>query len=179
MTCNPLHGVKKPGSVGLPLPGLQIEIVDEELRLKGDTVMLGYWRNPEATANVLRDGWLYTRDLGYQDSDGYIYILGRRDDLINIGGAKVYPQEVENVLYRHPSIAACAVKGEVSELYHQVVVAYVVLHPERDVTVQELQKFCRHSLADYKIPNAINFVTEIPKNPAGKILRHQLKNGAT
>jgi len=185
MTSNPLHGLRKPGSVGKALDGLTVEIVDAhdhsvssgaigELRLKGKTVMAGYWNNIEATRKAIRDGWLYTSDMGYFDEDGYIFLKGRRDDMINVAGSKVYPQEVEEVLYRHPSVESCAVTPELSDLYYQAVVAYVVLRPDMDVSALALQRFCSQHLADYKVPKSINFVTEIPKGPSGKILRHHL-----
>lgn len=185
VTSNPLRGVRKPGSIGLPLPGLEIEIVDEsgavrppgqvgELRLKGETVMLGYWNNPQATAKAIRDGWLYTGDMGYRDADGYIFLVGRRDDMINVGGAKVYPREVEEVLYQHPAVAACAVTGEASALYHQVVSAYVVKAPDAQVCQADLQRFCRTWLAEYKVPKTVYFVDSIPQGATGKILRHRL-----
>ncbi len=188
VTSNPLGGVRKPGSIGLPLHGLTIEIVDEndtpvppgevgELRVQGDTVMLGYWQRPDATAKALRNGWLYTSDLGYRDADGYIFLAGRRDDLINVGGSKVYPQEVEEVLYRHPAVQSCAVTAEPSALYHQVVAAYVVLDSSAgQVLPNELQKFCRAALAEFKVPKSVYFVPEIPKGPTGKILRPRLKD---
>lgn len=185
ITSNPLYGPRKPGSIGLPLPGLTLEIVDEagqplppgeigELRVQGPTVMLGYWGNPTATSKTIRDGWLYTSDLGYQDQDGYIFLMGRQDDRINVGGTKVYPQEVEDTLYQHPSVASCAVTAEPSELYYQRVVAYVVLKPEVTSTESEIQTFCRASLAEYKVPKAFYFVNDIPKGPTGKILRNRL-----
>ncbi len=186
MTSNPLKGHRKPGSVGLPLPGVFIEIVDEEghvlppneigeLRAQGDTVMLGYWQNPTVTEKTIRNGWLYTSDMGYKDEEGYIFLVGRRDDLINIGGAKVYPQEVEEVLYQHETVQSCVVTAEKSDLYYQAVVAYVVPTPDKSPSATELQKFCRNFLGEFKVPKTIYFVDEIPKGPTGKILRHQLK----
>lgn len=190
VTSNPLYGLRKPGSIGKALHGLTVQIVDEdgcelppgeigELRVYGDTVMLGYWRQPDLTAHMLRDGWLYTSDMGSMDGDGYITLEGRRDDLINTGGAKVYPREVEEVLYRHPAVQSCAVCAEPSELYYQTVVAYIVLHPSEDVSASALQAWCRDHLAEYKVPKAIHFVPEIPKGPTGKILRYQLKPHGT
>jgi long-chain acyl-CoA synthetase len=187
MTSNPLTGVRKPGSVGKALPGLEIEIVDEmqnplppfevgELRARGSTVMHGYWNRPEATDKVLREGWLYTSDMGYWDEEGYIFLVGRQDDLINVGGEKVYPQEVEEVLYLHPQVESCAVTAEVSEKYYQSVSAYIVPLGESKPSVATLQKFCRRFLAEYKVPKSIYFVSDIPKGPTGKILRHQLSS---
>ncbi len=185
ITSNPLHGTRKPGSIGLPLPGLTVEIVDEsgqplppgevgELRVKGPTVMLGYWQNEAATVRALQDGWLYTSDMGFKDEEGYIFLSGRRDDLINVGGAKVYPQEVEEVLYQYPGVSACAVAAVPSSLYHQVVAAFIVPANGQDINIPDLQRFCRGFLAEYKIPRQFYPVAEIPKGPTGKILRHKL-----
>lgn len=185
VTSNPLHGARKPGSVGLPLPGIRVEVVnaqDEplvpgeigELRVQGDTVMLGYWNDPEATDRAVRNGWLYTSDMGYKDQEGYIYLAGRRDDMINAGGVNVYPQEVENVLYQHPGVASCAVAAEASELYGQTVAAYVVLHPDSTASSAELQKFCRKRIGEHKVPKKVYFVEEIPKGATGKVLRNRL-----
>lgn len=137
--------------------------------------MLGYWQHPEATEKALRDGKLYTSDLGYKDKDGYIYLMGRRDDMINVGGAKVYPQEVEEALYQHAGVKACAVVGEESELYHQIVAAYVIPIEGASLNASDLQKHCRKHLAEYKIPKNLYIVDEIPQGATGKILRHQLK----
>jgi long-chain acyl-CoA synthetase len=190
MTSNPLYGVRKPGSIGMALHGLVVEIADDdgqslppnavgELRLQGDTVMLGYWNNPKATENALRDGWLYTSDMGYFDEDGYLFLVGRKDDMINVGGAKVYPREVEEALYQHPEVASCAVCAELSELYGQIVVAYVVTTSTRPLSDKTLQAFCEPHLAAFKIPKAVYFVEDIPKGPTGKILRHLLKPPVT
>jgi long-chain acyl-CoA synthetase len=186
VTSNPLRGLRKPGSIGLPLHGITVEIVDEqdnelppnevgELRVQGETVMVGYWMNPVASWKAVRSDWLYTSDMGYYDEDGFIYLVGRKDDMINVGGAKVYPREVEEVLYQYPDIASCAVTAEASDLYHQIVVAYIVVRAEEQPEVVEIQKFCREHLAEYKVPKTIYFVDEIPQGPTGKILRHHLK----
>lgn len=188
ITSNPLHGVRKPGSVGLPLPGIEVCVVDEttlqpvpphtigELLAKGETVMQGYWKRPEASAKVLlADGWLRTGDMAYLDTDGYVHIVDRRDDLMNVGGVKVYPREVEEVLYKHPAVQAVAVVGIASELYHHIIKAYVVLRPAVKCTVKDLQTHCRESLAAYKIPQYIEFVGEIPQGATGKILRKELR----
>lgn len=185
VTSNPLHGIRKPKSVGKAIPGVTVEARREdgslcdpdeigELWVSGETVMLGYYQNPEATAKVLKENWLKTGDLAYLDSDGYVHIVDRRDDLMNIGGQKVYPREIEEVLYQHPAIDAVAVVGIESELYHHVIHAYVVPN-QADLTDKDLQAFCREHLAPFKVPQTITFVDEIPKGATGKILRHVLR----
>jgi long-chain acyl-CoA synthetase len=150
---NPLKGTRKPGSVGLPLSGIQIKIgLDDgseapagevgELYVKGDVVMLGYYNRPEETAKaLLGDGWLKTKDLAYKDGDGYIHIVDRVDDLINIGGVKVYPREIEEVFYRHPAVQAVAVTGVPSTLHHEAIKAFVVLKEGIDCSKEILQDF--------------------------------------
>lgn len=187
---NPLHGPRKPGSVGLPLNGVRIRILGDEgeelppgeigeLHIQGDIVMLGYYNRPEETAKTLLDGldgrWLKTRDLGYKDEDGYIYIVDRTDDLINIGGVKVYPREIEEVFYKHPAVQAVAVTGVPSTMYHEAIKAFVVLKPGMDASKEDLQAFCQPYLAEYKIPKHFEFVDEIPQGATGKILRKELR----
>lgn len=187
---NPLHGPRKPGSVGLPLDGVQIKILLDddteappgeigELHIQGDIVMLGYYQRPEETAKTLRklgnEIWLKTKDLGYKDVDGYIHIVDRADDLINIGGVKVYPREIEEVFYQHPAIQAIAVTGVPSTLYHEAIKAFVVLKPNTTCTKEALLEFCRPHLAEYKIPKYYEFVDEIPQGATGKILRKELR----
>ena len=189
---NPMHEVRKPGSVGLPLQGIRIKVLLDdgmeagpgeigELYIQGDVVMLGYYKRPEETAKTLlqfEDGqWLKTKDLAYKDEDGYIHIVDRTDDLINIGGVKVYPREIEEVFYKHPAVQAAAVTGVPSTLHHEAIKAFVVpkLGQESDCTKEQLQEFCRQFLADYKIPKYYEFVSEIPQGATGKILRKNLR----
>lgn len=190
---NPLQGPRKPGSVGLPLQGIDIRILQEdgteapageigELHLQGDIVMLGYYKRPEETAKTLlefpglREGtWLKTRDLGYKDTEGYIHIVDRTDDLINIGGVKVYPREIEEVFYQHPAVQAVAVTGVPSTLHHEAIKAFVVLRPELPCGKDELMTFARDKLADFKIPKFYEFVDTIPQGATGKILRKELR----
>jgi long-chain acyl-CoA synthetase len=190
---NPMHGPRKPGSVGLPLQGIRIKVLLEdaqeappgeigELYVQGDVVMLGYYKRPEETAQTLlqfEDGqWLKTKDLAYKDEDGYIHIVDRTDDLINIGGVKVYPREIEEVFYRHPAVQAAAVTGVPSTLHHEAIKAFVVPKSghEDHCTKERLQEFCRQFLADYKIPKYYEFVAEIPQGATGKILRKDLRD---
>jgi long-chain acyl-CoA synthetase len=189
---NPLHGERKPGSVGPPLSGITIRVLLEdgieaapeeigELHVQGDVVMLGYYKRPEETEKTLitppslQGVWLKTKDLGYKDTDGYLHIVDRSDDLINIGGVKVYPREIEEVFYRHPAVHAVAVTGVPSTMYHEAIKAFVVLKTGADCTKEDLQTFCVQYLADYKIPKQYEFVDEIPQGATGKILRRELR----
>ena len=128
--------------------------------------MQGYYRQPEETAHALQQHgdklWLRTRDLAYRDEEGYVYIVGRVDDLINIGGVKVYPREIEDVLHRHPDVEISAVTGIPSTLHHEAIQAFVVLKPNAQCTREDLLAFCRPCLADFKIPRHVTFVESLP-----------------
>lgn len=186
---NPLHGARKPGSVGLPLEGVKVKILLEdgqeakpgqigELHIQGEIVMLGYYKREVETAQVLlefEDGqWLKTKDLGFKDQDGYIHIVDRTDDLINIGGVKVYPREIEEVLYQHPAVESVAVTGVPSTLYHEAIKAFVVLKAGQVCEKEHLLAFCRSRLAEFKIPKYYEFIDAIPQGASGKILRKDL-----
>jgi O-succinylbenzoic acid--CoA ligase len=131
----------------------------------------GYWRRPDLTARALRDGWLWTGDLGYVDEDGYLTVLDRRDDLIVTGGENVYPAEVEAVLLAHPAVAEAAVVGIPDVEWGQRVVAAVVLRPGATVRAADLAGWCRERLAGYKVPRAFRFVSELPRTESGKVQR--------
>ncbi|HET6982630.1 MAG TPA: AMP-binding protein, partial [Myxococcaceae bacterium] len=175
-------------SCGRPSPGVDVRVVDEsgkqvgtgrhgELVARGGNVMRGYWSNPEETARAFRDGFFRTGDVGYQDVSGYFYILDRLKDMIVTGGENVYSGEVEAVIYQHPSISEVAVFGIPDPQWGEVVMACVVLKPERAVSIDELIAHCRRALANYKVPRRIEFVeTELPKNGSGKILKRILRD---
>lgn len=176
----------RPDSCGRALPGCGVRIIDDngwdmpagevgEVLLTGPNVMLGYYKNPQATAETLRDGWVYTGDLGKLDADGYLYIVGRKRDMIIRGGANVYPVEIEEALYAHPAILECAVIGVPDELYGEVIKACIVTRSGEPVLAGELQQHCRARLAEYKIPNMFEFLEELPKGPTGKVLKRLLK----
>ncbi|GAB4539208.1 MAG: long-chain fatty acid--CoA ligase [Anaerolineae bacterium] len=186
---NPRRGVRKFGSVGVPIVGTDAMIVDVadgsrplppgqagELLVKGPQVMIGYWNQPEETAQVLRDGWLYTGDIATMDEDGYFYIVDRKKDMILTAGYNVYPREVEEVLYQHPKVLEAAVIGLPDRLRGEKVTAYVVLKPGEAATAQEIRTFCRERLAHYKEPRAVYFRDELPKSMAGKVLRRVLQD---
>jgi len=146
-----------------------------EIVIKGPCVMKGYWNKPQETAEVLRDGWLHTGDIGHIDEDGYIYITDRKKDLIIRGGENVYPKEVENVLHRHPQVLECGVVGVPDPVYGEEVKAFVVLKAAGSVTEEELVLFCKDHLPAYKRPKSIQLMEALPKSAVGKILRRELK----
>jgi len=177
----------KPGSIGTPIDQVQMKVVDVEsgrdlddfapgeILIRGPNVMLGYWNRPAETAEALRGGWFHSGDIGYQDDQGYFFLVDRLKDMINVGGLKVYPAEVENVLYRHPGVAECAVFGAPDPLLGERVKAHIVPKPDNTATPEEIIAFCRSQIADYKTPSVVEFVAGIPKNPTGKILKRVLQ----
>lgn len=190
-TLAPAHALDKLGSAGRPLLPNEMVIVGEdaglapdatglppyqvgEIWVRGPTVTPGYFRQPEATARAIQDGWLRTGDLGYWDEDGFLYVVDRRDDLIISGGENIYPAEVEATLAAHPAVAEAGVAGIPHHQWGQVPAAAVVLRPGARVDAQELLDFCTRRLARYKIPAHIIFVEALPRNAAGKLVRHQL-----
>jgi long-chain acyl-CoA synthetase len=148
---------------------------DGEVIIKGPQVMKGYYNRPDETAQVLRDGWLYTGDIGKMDEDGYFYIVGRKKDMIIAGGYNIYPREIDEILYEHPKILeACAI-GVPDPHRGETVKAFVVLKPGESATEQEIIEYCKTKLAAYKVPKMIEFRQELPKSTVGKVLRRVLK----
>jgi long-chain acyl-CoA synthetase len=185
--CNPVRGRRKPGSIGIPLPNTDSRTVDVddgrtdappgqpgELIIRGPQVMQGYWNLPEETAKVLRDGWLYTGDLAVIDEDGYHRIVGRKKEMIVVSGFKVFPDEVDRVLLSHPAVLESATIGLPDAKRGERVKAFVVLKPGHEATADELQAHCRENLAAFKVPQQIEFRTELPKSAVLKILRREL-----
>ncbi len=179
----------KIGSVGIPIIDTDAKIVDietgtkelppgevGELIVKGPQVMKGYMKRPEETKRALRDGWLYTGDIAKMDEEGYFYIVDRLKDTIKYKGYSVFPTEVENVLYMHPSIKECAVIGKPDPVAGEIPKAYVVLKEGATITKDELIEYCKKRIAPYKRIREVEFVAELPKNIAGKILRRALRN---
>lgn len=171
---------------GRPCVGVEVRLVAEdgdeaapgevgEIVTRGDNVMVGYWGQPEATAEVLHDGWFHTGDLAVADEDGYIAIVDRRKDMIISGGYNVYPREVEEALYRHPAVRECAVIGIPDERWGEAVKAVVSLKPGHPVTAAELLAHCRQWLAGYKKPQSVDLLDDLPKSPNGKILKRELR----
>jgi acyl-CoA synthetase (AMP-forming)/AMP-acid ligase II len=137
--------------------------------------MLEYWRKPEETEAVIRDGWLYTGDMGYYDSKGYIYLADRKKDLIITGGENVYPKEVENILYKHPSVAEVAVIGLPDDYWGERVHAVIILNKNASVTAEEIIAFSKKHIASFKAPKTVDFVDSFPMSPQGKVLKRKLK----
>jgi len=185
--CNPIFGLPKTGSVGIPFPGTDSAVVDVEtgtralpvgevgeLILKGPQVMKGYWNMPDQTAKTLRNGWLYTGDMGKMDEDGFFYIVDRKKDLIIAGGYNIYPREVEEVLYENPKVQEVVVAGVPDAYRGETVKAYVVLKQGQTATEEEMIDFCRERLAPFKVPKRVDFREDLPKSAVGKLLRRIL-----
>lgn len=174
------------GSIGVPWPDTDAKIVKigtleeleqgevGEIAVKGPQVMSGYWNNEEETAEVLKEDWLLTGDLGYVDEDGYFYIVDRKSDMIIAGGYNIYPREIEEVLYEHEAIQEVTVAGVPDPYRGETVKAYVVLKDNYNVSDDDLNKYCRKHLAAFKVPRIYEFRDELPKTAVGKILRRKL-----
>jgi long-chain acyl-CoA synthetase len=175
------------GSIGVPIPGTDVKIMDietgkeempagepGELILKGPQVMRGYWQMPEETANTLRDGWLYTGDIARMDDDGYLYIVDRKKEVINASGFKVYPREVEEVLYEHPEVVEGVAVGVPDEYRGETVKVFVVKKESSSLKEEDLIAYCKDNLAPYKVPQLVEFREELPKSAVGKLLKRVL-----
>jgi long-chain acyl-CoA synthetase len=173
-------------SVGVAQSLVEVRVSDEEGRslpdgeigevlVRGDTVMKGYWRNPEATAKAIRDGWLFTGDMGSMDADGFLTLKDRSKDMIISGGSNIYPREVEEVLLQHPDVQEVSVVGQRHEEWGEEVVAFVVAKSGRQVKTPELDELCLHNIARFKRPRQYRFVEALPKSNYGKILKTRLR----
>jgi long-chain acyl-CoA synthetase len=185
ISSNPI-GRERPGSVGLPVPGTEVEIHNEqghalpagevgEICARSPSVMSGYWRSPEATEEALEEGWLHTGDVGYQDEQGYLFIIDRKKDLIIRGGFNVYPRDVEDALVEHPDVQMAGVIGRPSERHGEEVVAFVALRPEASTTPTELVAWARERIGGYKYPREVHVVETVPLTSVGKIDRKALR----
>lgn len=145
-----------------------------EIVLRGENILKGYYKNEQATAAAFRSGWFHTGDIGYRDVDGFFYIVDRKSDMIIRGGENIYPREIDEVLYQHPSVAAAATIGIPDPLYGEEVAAFIVLKEGREPAREEIISFCRERLADFKCPKTVQFVEDIPKGPTGKLLKREL-----
>jgi len=177
---------RKPGSIGTPLEGVEMKVVDDndhevprgepgEIVIRGPNVMKGYWERPDATAEVIRDGWFHTGDMATEDEDGYFFIVDRKKDMIVRGGYNVYPREVEEVLFEHPAVREAAVIGIADEEYGEEVGAAVVLKDGTDASPEELRDYVRSKIAAYKYPRHVWFVGDLPKGPTGKVLKREIE----
>jgi long-chain acyl-CoA synthetase len=173
--------------VGLPIPGVEVRIVSGsgdtlppggvgEIAVRGPNVMRGYLNRPRETKETIRDGWLFTGDIGTLDEDGYLFILDRKKDMILFHGMNVYPREIEEVLYRHPRVAEAAVVGKPDRHRGEVPVAFVSLKEGGGDAAQELIAWCRQYLAGYKVPHTVVILDRLPRNAAGKIVKGELKS---
>ena len=188
LTFNPQNGRRKPGSVGIAVPRTAIEIVDPEtgtivlptgetgeIRAKGPQIMEGYRNLPAENAATLREGWLYTGDIGELDADGYLFISDRKKDMAIVGGYNVYPREIDEVLFAHPDVLEAAAIGVPDPYRGEIVRAFAVARPGCQPSVEDLQAHCRANLAPYKVPASIELVAALPKTPVGKIDKKALR----
>jgi len=187
-TSNPIVGMKKPGTVGVPFMDVDVRVVDPdegkedvpkgepgELIMRGPNVMKEYWNNPEETANQLRDGWLYTGDIAVQDEDDYFAIVDRKKDMIIAGGYNIYPRDIDEVLYQNPKVLQAVAVGIPHEYRGETVKAFVVLKEGETATDEEIIDFCREKLAPYKAPKIVEFRDSLPTSAVGKVLRKALR----
>jgi O-succinylbenzoic acid--CoA ligase len=184
VTLSPADAMRKIGSVGRPLSPVQLRIMHDnrsasagepgEIFLKGPTITPGYVDRPEATARAFQDGWFATGDIGYVDSDGYLYVLDRRADLIISGGENIYPAEIESILQSHPAIQEAGVCGQEDPKWGQVPIAFIVLKSGNSISAEELLSYTAQKLARYKQPRAIYFTKHLPRTSSGKLLRREL-----
>jgi long-chain acyl-CoA synthetase len=174
------------GSIGTPIENVEMKIVDTdgqevapgewgEIVIRGPNVMLGYWGCRSETAQAIEKGWFHSGDIGMMDDEGYFYLVDRLKDMINVSGFKVYPAEVENAIHKHPAVAEVAVYGVPDPVRGEVVKASIVLKDRHTVTDEEIIAFCREQIAKFKVPHSVEFVSSIPKNATGKVLRRILR----
>ena len=185
-TFNRLDREVKPGSVGLPVWGVDVRLVDQndqevgpnelgEIAIRGHNIMKGYYKRPEATAEAIRDGWFHSGDIGHRDEEGYFYIVDRVKDMIIRGGFNVYPREIEEVLLTHPAVSLAAVVGVAHERHGEEVKAFVILKQGAELSEAELIAWSKQNMADYKYPRIIEFRTSLPMTATGKILKRELR----
>ncbi|HWT24883.1 MAG TPA: long-chain fatty acid--CoA ligase [Solirubrobacteraceae bacterium] len=180
------HKERKPGSIGTPIEGVEMKVVTAdgddapqgevgEIAIRGHNVMKGYWRRPDATADVMRDDWFLTGDMAQTDEDGYFFIVDRKKDMIIRGGYNVYPREIEEVLYEHPAVSEAAVIGVPDESMGEEVGAAVVLKRDQQASADDIRSFVKERVAAYKYPRKIWFMDELPKTATGKILKREIQ----
>jgi len=187
VTKNPIRGVRKPGSIGLPIPNVEVAIQDDsgqllragevgEICVRGGNVMLGYWQRPIETAATMRNGWLLTGDLGYRDADGYFFITDRKKDMLLVNGINVYPREIEDVLHQFPGVKEVAVIGIADARKGEQPVAFVSVLEGQMIDERAALQFLRSKLADYKVPRHLTVLANLPRNATGKILKTTLRD---
>jgi long-chain acyl-CoA synthetase len=181
---------RKPGSIGTPIEGVEMQLVDEddnpvaqgevgEVVIRGHNIMKGYWQRPDATEEAMRGGWFHSGDMARTDEDGCFYIVDRKKDLIIRGGYNVYPREVEEVLYEHPKIREAAVVGVPHDEWGEEIGAAVVLHEGEELPAEEISAYVKERIAAYKYPRVVWFLDDLPKGPTGKILKREIEPPAS
>ena len=182
----PSQLLNKAGSIGIAIPGVELKVLDEnhdsvpsnttgEIYARGDNIMLGYWKDPDATKQVLHDGWLKTGDLAYADDEGYLYIVGRSSEMIKSGANRISPKDIEEAILELDGIEEVAVVGVDDELLGQVIKAVIVVSPGYNLDKKLVMRHCKTSLANYKLPKYVDFVDEIPRTASGKVRRFMLQ----
>lgn len=187
LTVNPVDNTMRIGTIGMPVPSTEVRIVDDngtplpagpdhvgEIVARGPQIMKGYWQRPDATAETVKDGWLYTGDMGFMHPDGFFQIVDRKKDMILVSGFNVYPNEIEDVLALHPKVLESAALGIADEKSGEIVKVFIV-KKDPSLTVEEVIAHCRENLTNYKVPKQVEFRTELPKTNVGKILRRELR----
>lgn len=186
VTKNPLDGTRKPGSIGVPIAHVEVSIQDDngqqlgpnqvgEVCVRGGNVMMGYWKQPEESAKVMRNGWLLTGDIGYCDDEGYYYITDRKKDMLLVNGINVYPREVEEILYQYPGVKEAAVVGKEDARKGEQPIAFLAANDGQVLDEKSIQHFVRRKLADYKVPRKVIVMPALPRNATGKILKTTLR----
>ncbi|HDQ04808.1 MAG TPA: long-chain-fatty-acid--CoA ligase [Deltaproteobacteria bacterium] len=186
---NPIHGEKKVGSIGVPMKGTEMRIMDDdgkflprgeqgEIVIRGPQLMKGYWNKPEETTQAIRDGWLHTGDVGYEDEDGYFWITDRKKDLIIKGGENISPRAIEEALFAHPKISEAAVVGMKDDVYGENIKAFAVLNPGHTATAEEIIEYCKKTLTNFLAPKEVVFMDALPKSLVGKVLKKELRKMA-
>jgi long-chain acyl-CoA synthetase len=188
VACNPYRGQKKPGTIGIPFPDVEWKIMDlaegrsqmplgeaGEIVLRGPELMSGYWNRPDLTAQTIRDGWLYTGDIGVMDEDGYVTIVDRKKDLVIVSGFNVFPSEIDEVLHAHPKVAEGVAVGLPHPTKGEYLKAYVVPKAGQELAPEEVVAHCRAELSAYMVPKEVEIRSELPKSMIGKVLRRTLR----
>lgn len=184
----PEDQIRKAGAGGKYVPNMECRLVDEkenpvttpgvvgELVIKGEMAMKGYYKNPQATADTIKDGWVHSGDLGVLDDEGYITLVDRKKDMIITGGENVYSKEVEDAIFENPKVADAVIVGVPHPTWGETVTAVVVTRPNETITLDELREFLKTRLADYKIPRVLEVIDALPRNVSGKVLKYQLRD---